>query len=69
MSVHLCRFADYFAALINVDSFPRLYEHPESDNLLIADFGIARHLATPDEVLMSMAGSPGYAGVYCPSIE
>lgn len=40
----------------------RLFEHPKSDNLLIADFGIARHLATPDEVLMSMAGSPGYAG-------
>ena len=42
----------------------RLYEHPDSDNLLIADFGIAHHLATPDEVLMSMAGSPGYAGEF-----
>lgn len=38
-----------------------LLEAPDSDNLLIADFGIARHMATPDEVLMSMAGSPGYA--------
>ncbi|CAD6565484.1 MAG: hypothetical protein CYPHOPRED_005659 [Cyphobasidiales sp. Tagirdzhanova-0007] len=39
-----------------------LFEHPDSDNLLIADFGIARHLATPDEVLTTLAGSPGYAG-------
>lgn len=38
-----------------------LYESPESDNLVIADFGIARHLASPDEVLTTLAGSPGYA--------
>lgn len=66
VSVYLCGFADALTAVINVSSLSRLYEHPESDNLLIADFGIARHLATPDEVLMSMAGSPGYAGMGCP---
>lgn len=38
-----------------------LYEAPDSETLLIADFGIARHLASPDEVLTTLAGSPGYA--------
>jgi len=38
-----------------------LFEHRDTDRLLIADFGIARHLASPDEVLTTLAGSPGYA--------
>ena len=38
-----------------------LFEHPDSEQLLIADFGIARHLDTPDELLTTLAGSPGYA--------
>lgn len=33
---------------------------PDSDDLVIADFGIAKHI-TPGEVLTSVAGSPGYA--------
>ena len=33
---------------------------PDSDDLVIADFGIAKHIAA-GEVLTSIAGSPGYA--------
>lgn len=33
---------------------------PGCDELVIADFGIAKHL-DPGEVLTSLAGSPGYA--------
>jgi calcium/calmodulin-dependent protein kinase I len=38
-----------------------LYREPESDALVIADFGIAKHLNSDDEVLTSVCGSPGYA--------
>lgn len=34
---------------------------PDSDELVIADFGIAKHI-DPGQVLTSLAGSPGYAG-------
>ncbi|KAF7313842.1 Protein kinase domain-containing protein [Mycena chlorophos] len=34
-------------------------KEPNSD-IVIADFGIAKHLHAPDERLMSLAGSPGY---------
>ena len=34
---------------------------PNTDQLVIADFGIAKHLED-DETLTSLAGSPGYAG-------
>ncbi|GAA6018070.1 hypothetical protein JCM10207_006071 [Rhodosporidiobolus poonsookiae] len=37
-----------------------LYVHPNSDSLVIADFGIAKHLDDGEE-LTSLAGSPGYA--------
>ncbi|GAA6042488.1 hypothetical protein JCM8097_003053 [Rhodosporidiobolus ruineniae] len=37
-----------------------LYVHPGSDLLVIADFGIAKHI-NPGEELTSLAGSPGYA--------
>lgn len=37
-----------------------LYLRPGSDDLVIADFGIAKHL-DDGEVLHSLAGSPGYA--------
>lgn len=33
---------------------------PDSD-LVIVDFGISKHLNSPDEVLTGLAGSPGYA--------
>ncbi|KAM0788630.1 hypothetical protein ACM66B_001749 [Microbotryomycetes sp. NB124-2] len=37
-----------------------IYVSPESKDLVIADFGIAKHF-TPGEELYSLAGSPGYA--------
>ncbi|BGP51021.1 Calmodulin-dependent protein kinase cmk2 [Rhodotorula kratochvilovae] len=37
-----------------------LYTKPNSDQLVIADFGIAKHVDN-DESLTSLAGSPGYA--------
>ncbi|GAA5873884.1 hypothetical protein JCM3774_000710 [Rhodotorula dairenensis] len=37
-----------------------IYVRPSSDQLVIADFGIAKHLED-DETLTSLAGSPGYA--------
>ncbi|GAA5992246.1 hypothetical protein JCM10908_001836 [Rhodotorula pacifica] len=37
-----------------------IYIRPNSDQLVIADFGIAKHLED-DETLTSLAGSPGYA--------
>ncbi|KAK4053569.1 Calmodulin-dependent protein kinase cmk2 [Microbotryomycetes sp. JL201] len=37
-----------------------IYVSPDSKDLVIADFGIAKHF-TPGEELFSLAGSPGYA--------
>jgi calcium/calmodulin-dependent protein kinase I len=38
-----------------------LYKTKDPDSqVVIADFGIAKHLETPDEELTSMAGSHGY---------
>ncbi|GAA5964521.1 hypothetical protein JCM8115_003907 [Rhodotorula mucilaginosa] len=37
-----------------------IYLRPHTDQLVIADFGIAKHLED-DETLTSLAGSPGYA--------
>lgn len=33
----------------------------QDSDLVIVDFGISRHLNTPNEVLQGLAGSPGYA--------
>lgn len=44
-----------------------LYKHepagdsPLDDELVIADFGIAKHMSSDVEVLTAMCGSPGYA--------
>lgn len=40
---------------------PNCSIRPNSDQLVIADFGIAKHLED-NETLTSLAGSPGYAG-------
>jgi serine/threonine protein kinase len=39
-----------------------IYRSEKSDDLVIADFGIAKHLESDDEMLLTVAGSPGYAG-------
>ncbi|KAH8916257.1 Pkinase-domain-containing protein [Atractiella rhizophila] len=39
-----------------------LYREQGSNELVIADFGIAKHLSSSDEMLTTVCGSPGYAG-------
>lgn len=38
------------------------FNDKEDARLVLADFGIAKHLDSPDEVLTAAAGSIGYAG-------
>lgn len=39
-----------------------LYRSKDADDLVIADFGIAKHLEEDNEILTTVCGSPGYAG-------